>query len=334
MTRPPLGCDAVLLLAFGGPERMDDVRPFLENVVRGQSVPAERLDEVARHYEALGGRSPINAITAAQTSALSRALAARGVSIPVCFAMRNWSPSIRDVLAALAVSSTSEVAASEVAASEKRVLAVILTAHASEAGIDRYTEAVDAALHELGRRAPRVDYVEGFHAHPGFVAAHCEHVLSAFQHLPEALRDEAKLVFTAHSIPVTMAERGHYVEQLHETARLVATAAGVSDYRVAYQSRSGSPRDPWLEPDVSEEIRAQAAAGTRALVISPIGFVCDHVEVLYDLDVEAKQLATSLGVTLVRARAANDHEGFIECLAELVFARLSLVAPAALQTEP
>lgn len=320
--------DAVLLLAFGGPERMEDVRPFLQNVVRGQSVPVERLDEVARHYELIGGRSPINASTAAQTSALSRALAARGAAIPVCFAMRNWSPSIRDVLSALAVSSKSDVAASE-----RRVLALILTAHESEAGIDRYKEAVDAALRELGERAPRVDYLEGFHAHPGFVAAHREHVLSALQQLPEVLRDGAKLVFTAHSIPVAMAERGVYVEQLQETARLVAAAAGVSDYSVAYQSRSGSPRDPWLEPDVNEVIRLQAAAGTRALVISPIGFVCDHVEVLYDLDVEAKQLATSLGVALVRARAPNDHQDFIECLAELVFARLSLVAPSALQTD-
>lgn len=311
--------DAVLLLAFGGPERMEDVRPFLENVVRGQSVPPERLDEVARHYEVIGGRSPINAITAAQTSALSRALAARGVSIPVCFAMRNWSPRIRDVLAALGGSP------------QRRLLAVILTAHESEVGIDRYKEAVALAQRELGEHAPRVDYVGSFHAHPGFVGAHGEHVLSALQSLPESLRATAKLIFTAHSIPVAMAERGVYVQQLEETARLVAGVAGVLDYQVAYQGRSGAPGEPWLEPDVNAVIRVEAAAGTRAVVVSPIGFVCDHVEVLYDLDVEAKQLAASLGVTLVRARAANDHEAFIECLAELVFDRLSLVDPGALQ---
>lgn len=313
MTR---GYDAVLLLAFGGPERMEDVRPFLENVLRGRPVPKERFESVVHHYEVIGGRSPINEITAAQTGALSRALSARGVSIPVCFGMRNWSPYIRDVLSALG------------GEGGRRVLALILSAHDSEASIDRYTETVNAALAELGSRAPTVDYVgeQRAHAriydHPGFVRAHSEHVLSAYQSLPDALRKDAKLLFTAHSIPVSMAARGAYVQQLETTARLVAKAVNVTDYALCYQSRSGSPRDPWLEPDINDVIRSEAAAGHKALVLSPIGFVCDHVEVLYDLDVEAKQIATELGVAVARARAANDHAGFIECLADLVCAKL------------
>lgn len=305
------GYDAVLLLAFGGPERMEDVRPFLDNVLRGRPVPPERFESVVHHYEVIGGRSPINEITAAQTSALSRALAARGYALPVCFGMRNWTPYIRDVLAALGGDGG------------RRVLALILSAHQSEAGIDRYTEAVDAALVELGARAPVVEYVGGFHAHPGFIRAHSEHVLSAFQGLPDALRDQAKLIFTAHSIPVSMAARGAYVEQLQETARLVAQNANVAQYELCYQSRSGSPRDPWLDPDVNDVIAAHGARGTQAIVLSPIGFVCDHVEVLYDLDVEAKQIAVNLGITFARARAANDHPAFIEALADLVTARLS-----------
>jgi len=308
--------DAVLLLAFGGPERMEDVRPFLENVLRGRPVPKERFDEVVHHYEVLGGRSPINEITAAQTSALSRELLSHGVSMPVCFGMRNWAPYIRDVLAALGGDGG------------KRVLALILSAHQSEAGVDRYTEAVNEALVALGALAPQVDYVggvhahAGFHAHPGFIRAHSEHVLSAFQSLPEGLRADAKLIFTAHSIPVSMAARSSYVEQLNETARLVAASAGVPTYEICYQSRSGSPRDPWLDPDVNDVVRAYAARGTKAIVLSPVGFVADHVEVLYDLDVEAKQIANDLGVAVARARAANDHPGFIEALRDLVLSRV------------
>jgi ferrochelatase len=308
--------DAVLLLAFGGPERMEDVRPFLENVLRGRPVPKERFDDVVHHYEVIGGRSPINEITAAQTGALSRALAARGLSIPVCFAMRNWTPYIQDVLAALG------------GEGGRRVLALILSAHDSEASIDRYTDAVNAALTALGSRAPSVDYVGHGRAHariydhPGFVRAHSEHVLSAFQSLPDALRSDAPLIFTAHSIPVSMAARGPYVQQLQATARLVAQAVGTERYQLCYQSRSGSPRDPWLDPDVNDVIRAAAAAGTKAVVLSPIGFVCDHVEVLYDLDVEAKQIAQEVGIAVARARAANDHAGFIECLADLVCAQM------------
>lgn len=322
MTRAPL-YDAVLLLAFGGPERMEDVRPFLANVLRGRPVPPARLEEVVHHYEVLGGRSPINEITAAQTSALSRELLSRGVSLPVCFAMRNWAPYIRDVLSALAGGGGGDAG--------RRVLVLILSAHHSEAGVDRYTEAVNEALTVLGPRAPQVDYAGGFHAHPGFIRAHSENVLSAFQSLPESLRTDAKLIFTAHSIPVSMAARCPYVEQLNETARLVAAAIGILGYEVCYQSRSGSPRDPWLEPDVNDVVRAHAARGTKAIVLSPIGFVCDHVEVLYDLDVEARQIANDLGVVVARARAANDHPGFIGALADLV---LSRVRPLSVQSSP
>lgn len=277
------GYDAVLLLAFGGPDGMED---------------------------------PNHAVTAAQTSALSRTLAARGVLLPVCFAMRHGAPSIRDVLSALG------------GEGGKRVLALILSAHPSQASIDGYVESLNYARTQLGSRAPSIQYAGDskgharFYDHPGFIRANSEHVLSAVQSLPAALRDDARLVFTAHSIPVAVAARSPYVEQLHETARLVAAAVGMPKYELCYQSGGGRADAAWLGPDVKDVVRTHAAAGHKALVLSPVGFVCDQPEVLYDLDVEAKELAVELGVTVARARVANDHPAFIEALADVVLAEL------------
>jgi protoporphyrin/coproporphyrin ferrochelatase len=302
----PASCDAVLVIAFGGPESMDEVRPFLARVLAGRPVPPERLEEVVHHYELIGGRSPLNEITRRQAHALQAALASGGSTLPVAIGMRNSAPFIVDTLRELSARGC------------RRVLGVIMAAHESEASHGRYREAVLAAQRELGADAPEVHYSAGFHDHPGFIAANVAHTRAALLQLPEAERAGAPLLFTAHSIPTAIAERSPYVQQITRSAALVTAELGAGSPLIAYQSRSGSPRDPWLEPDVNAVIRAQAAQGVRALVLCPIGFVCDHVEVLYDLDVEAAQTARTAGVTLARAQAVNDHPEFIAALAARV----------------
>jgi ferrochelatase len=298
------GHDAVLMLAFGGPESLDEVRPFLQRVLAGRPVPPERFEEVVRHYERIGGRSPLGEITRRQAQALEAALARQGLALPVAIGMRNSAPFIADALRELHTRGC------------RRALGVIMAAHESEASHGRYREAVRAARQELGEHAPEVEYTAGFHDHDGFIAANAEHVRAALLRLPEAQRATAQLVFTAHSIPTAVAERSPYAQQIAQSAALVAGALGVDELLIAYQSRSGSPRDPWLEPDINALIREQAASGARALVLCPIGFVCDHVEVLYDLDVEAAETARAAGVALARAQAVNDHPAFIAALAQ------------------
>jgi ferrochelatase len=299
--------DAVLVIAFGGPESLEEVRPFLRRVLAGRPIPEARFEAVAHHYEVIGGRSPGPEISRRQTRALEAALRARGIALPVVLGMRNSAPFLADAL--------SEIAAH----GGRRALGLILAAHESEASHGRYRGSVAAAQKELGAHALEVAYSGSFHTHPGFVRANAEHLSRALATLPAP--DAAKLVFTAHSIPTSM--QHPYVAQLEDSARLVAAAVGPGDYRIAYQSRSGAPSDPWLEPDINAVIREEAAAGTRVLALCPLGFVCDHVEVLYDLDIEAAQTAKEAGVQLVRAAAANDHPAFIEALADTVCQTLS-----------
>lgn len=295
------GPDAVLLLAFGGPEQMDEVRPFLRSVLHGRPVPPERFEEVVGHYAALGGRSPLPAITRRQLAALRAALTARGETLPVGLGMRHSAPSIPLALTELA------------AGGATRVRAVVLAAHESPASHGRYRDATAEALTSLSEAAPEVDFAPSFHAHPGFVRANVDGLLRA----RAAAGDAAPVIFTAHSIPCAVADRCDYVAQLAETARLVAAGAGTARYRIAYQSRSGSPRDPWLEPDVREVIREEAARGAMDVVVAPVGFVCDHMEVVYDLDVEAAEVARDAGIQLHRAATAGDHPDFIAALADL-----------------
>jgi ferrochelatase len=296
--------NAVMLIAFGGPERIDEVRPFLGRVLAGRPVPPARFEEVVHHYEQIGGRSPLGEITRKQAAALEAALAHAGLELPVSIGMRHSAPFLRDTLGAVRARGAS------------RVLGVIMAAHEGPASHGRYREAAEAALHELGDAAPALQYSAGFHLHEGFIAANAEHVRAAFAHLPAALHADARLVFTAHSVPASSATP--YAAQIAESAQRVAAALGVREHRIAYQSRSGSPRDPWLEPDVNDVIRDEAARGTRAIVLCPIGFVCDHVEVLYDLDVEAAQTARDTGVALARASSAGVHPAFIAALADRV----------------
>jgi len=298
-----MSADAVLLIAFGGPTQPSEIRPFLENVVRGRRIPPERLDEVAHHYELIGGRSPLNALTFQQAEGLAAAL---GGTVPVYVGMRNWAPYLADTLATMAD------------AGIRRAVGLILSPHATEASRERYIETVDAGRAALGARAPEIQYVPTWHLHPLFIEAVAENVGEALGQLPPARGAEAMLVFTAHSVPTAMAATSPYVAEIGASSRAVAERLGHPRWQIAYQSRSGSPRDPWLEPDVNDALRTLAGAGTRDVVIVPIGFVCDHVEVLYDLDVEARATAAQLGLGFVRASAVNAGPRFVAMLADVV----------------
>ncbi|MFZ0680766.1 ferrochelatase [Candidatus Binatus sp.] len=298
-------CDAVLMIGFGGPTRADEVRPFLDNVLRGRPIPRERYEEVVHHYDLLGGRSPYNELTMRQAAALRTHLQRKNVHVPVAVGMRNWTPYISTSLRALADSAA------------RRVLAFIMAAHRSEASFERYRATVNDALAELGEAAPEVVYPESWHDDPLFVSAVASRAREALSRLDPPERSRARLIFTAHSIPLAMAQAGPYVEQLKQSARIVAADLGIDSWQFAYQSRSGSPRDAWLEPDIKETLRGLDA---KTAIVVPIGFLCDHVEVLYDLDIEAAQVARDAGIRMERAPTVGDHPLFIEMMASIVAA--------------
>ncbi|MEX2221100.1 MAG: ferrochelatase [Candidatus Rokuibacteriota bacterium] len=298
--------DSVLLIAFGGPERAEDVRPFLQIVTAGRRIPPARLEEVAHHYDLMGGRSPLNALTRRQAEGLRAALAAAGPALPVGVGMRNWHPFLHETLAEMKDRGC------------RKALGIILSSLQTEASWSRYVEDVAAAREKVGPDAPEVLYAPPWSEHPRFIEAMADRARAALEGIASARRADARLVFTAHSVPVSMAAGSPYAAQLETAARAIASALGRSAWSVAYQSRSGSPRDPWLEPDVGDVVRALARDGARDVLVVPVGFVCDHVEILYDLDVEAKAVAEASGVGFYRAAAANDHPAFIAMLADLV----------------
>lgn len=305
----PHAFDAVLLISFGGPQGRDDIRPFLANVLRGRRVPPERIEEVAHHYELFDGVSPITELTTRQAEGLRQRLADAGTALPVFVGMRNWHPYLADTLAEMSRRGL------------RRAIGVILAAQASYSSCEQYRENVlDArqAVRDRGLADVEVTYVPGWHTHEGFIAANALNVRHAIAQLPPSLQAGARVVFTAHSIPLPMAERSRYREQLLDSSREVARRAGLSDWALVYQSRSGRPQDPWLEPDVCEYLRAAADEGLAAAVLCPIGFVCDHVEVLYDLDREAADAAREVGLALTRADAVNDSPAFLDTLADVV----------------
>ncbi|HEV2169818.1 MAG TPA: ferrochelatase [Candidatus Binatus sp.] len=295
------------MIGFGGPTRADEVRPFLDNVLRGRPVPRERYEEVVHHYDLLGGRSPYNDLTMRQADALRAELAKRNVRVPVAVGMRNWTPYIADSLRSL----TDDGA--------QRVFGFIMAAHRSEASYERYQANVIEARTALGEAAPEIVYPQPWHDHPLFVAAVASRAREAISRLDPPDRSRARVILTAHSIPVAMAQAGPYVEQLTQSARMVASDLGIDTWQFAYQSRSGSPRDPWLEPDIKETLRNLDA---KIAVVVPIGFLCDHVEVLYDLDVEAAQVARDAGIQMERAPTVGDHPLFIEMMASIVAAHV------------
>ena len=300
--------DAVLLIGFGGPTRRADVRPFLRNVLRGRRVPPARIEEVARHYELFDGVSPLTAITRRQADGLRERLAAGGPDLPVFVGMRNWHPFLDDTLAEMS------------AAGVGRALGIVLAAHHSYSSCGQYRQNVAQARRTLRLRGAadvEVLFAPGWHAHAGFVEANARRIDAARQALPEDVRQAARIVFTAHSIPASMAAVCRYEAELRETAALVAKRLRTDDQVLVYQSRSGRPGDPWLEPDVCDYLRDAHERGLGAAIVAPIGFVADHVEVLYDLDTEAAGVCRALGLPMRRAAAANDHPAFLDALADV-----------------
>ena len=304
--------DAVLIVAFGGPQGPADVRPFLANVLRGRRVAPERVEEVAHHYELFGGVSPLTELTMRQAELLRMRLRERGAALPVYVGMRNWHPFLTDTLAEMS------------RAGVRRAVGFIAAAQRSYSSCTQYRENVDAARAALRQTGlPDVDivYVGDWHTHPGFIEANADHVRDALDRLPAGVRDHARVIFTAHSIPVAMAERFPYQQQLQETAQAVAGTlrpGGARDHALVFQSRSGRPEDPWLGPDVCDYLREEAGRGLPAAVLSPIGFLCDHIEVLYDLDEEAAAVCRDAGLPMARAKSVNDHPRFADTMADVV----------------
>jgi ferrochelatase len=304
------GYDALLVVSFGGPEGMDDVMPFLENVTRGRNVPRERLEAVAHHYERFGGVSPINRQNRDLIAALEIELREHGIDLPIAFGNRNWHPFLEDALRELEASGA------------RRVLAFFTSAYSSYSSCRQYREDIHRAQEAVGPGAPEVLKLRAFYNHPGLVEANVDRVRAAYEQIPEERRAATPIVFTAHSIPSAMAERCRYADQLAETGRLVAETVGVEDWALVYQSRSGPPHVPWLEPDVLDHLQALSDQGAKDVVISPVGFVSDHLEVLYDLDIEAVDLGTELGLNVVRAATAGTHPAFVSMIRELIEERL------------
>jgi ferrochelatase len=300
--------DSVLVVSFGGPQGPDDIRPFLANVLRGRRVSPERVEEVAHHYELFGGVSPITAITRRQAEGLRLRLDAAGHPLPVYVGMRNWHPLLPDTMREMH------------AAGLRHAIGFITAAQHSYSSCQQYRENVAAARVELRKAGHDVEvtFVRSWFDHPLFIEANAVHVREALARLPESARAGARLVFTAHSIPLQMAQASLYETQLKESARLVAEQAGMQDWALVYQSRSGRPGDPWLEPDVCDYLRRERAAGLAAAVVCPIGFVSDHIEVLYDLDREAADASREVGLMMARAESVNDDPRFLDMMADVV----------------
>ncbi len=305
------GYDALLVVSFGGPEGPDDVVPFLENVARGRRVPRERLREAAAHYERFGGVSPLPVQCRALVAALEAELDRHGPRLPVYWGNRNWHPMLADTVRRMAEDGV------------RRALAFVTSPYAGYSGCRQYLEDIASARAAVGERAPAVDKLRLFYNHPGFVEPLVERAAAALSRVPHERRSAARLVFTAHSIPRALAATCDYEAQLLETARLVAIPLGRTDWSMAYQSRSGLPSHPWLDPDVVDHLRALAAGGARDVVIVPIGFVAENMEVRYDLDVEAKGRALELGLDMVRAETVGTHPRFVRMIRELVQERRS-----------
>ena len=309
--------DALIVVSFGGPEGIDDVIPFLENVLRGKNVPHERLLAVAKHYELFGGVSPLNAQNRQLITSLEREFDAHGPHLPIYFGNRNWHPLLADTLNRMRADGV------------KRALAFVTSAYSSYSGCRQYLENIAAARELVGADAPVVEKIRAFYSHPEFIRANAEQIQVALAQIPE--RESAHIVFTAHSIPHSMAANCDYVRQLAETARLVFQELAIGNrapraYSLAYQSRSGPPAQPWLEPDICDHLKTLKDSGVDNVVVAPVGFVSDHVEVLYDLDYEAQQVSTELGMKMRRASTAGGHPAFIKMIRELVLERMDPTA--------
>ena len=303
--------DALLLLSFGGPEGHDDVMPFLRNVAAGHGIPEERLATVAEHYHHFGGVSPINAQNRALMDALHAEFSAHGIKLPIYFGNRNWRPFVADTVREMRD------------AGVHRALVFVTSVFNSYSGCRQYREDVMRACTSVGEGAPIFDKLRSCYNHPGFIDAMAARVSDALAAFPEPERDSARVIFTAHSIPLSQATHSDYVPQLEEACRLVMERLGRDGHALVYQSRSGSPHSPWLEPDILDHLKREKNAGVQRVVLAPIGFLSDHMEVIYDLDTQAKELARELGLEMVRAGTVGAHPSFVHAIRELVLERMT-----------
>lgn len=307
----PHALDAILYLSFGGPEGQDDVLPFLERVTAGRGIPRERLEEVGEHYRLFGGVSPINAQNRAVIGSLEAVLERDGPDLPVYFGNRNWEPLLTDTLRRMADDGV------------RRAAAFVTSAFSSFSGCRQYRQDIAAAREEVGPDAPEILKLRVFYDHPGFIEPQANRVNIALHAIPEDRRADARIVYTAHSIPLAMAETSAYVAQLEEACRLVSQRLVVdADHDLVYQSRSGPPSVPWLEPDILDHLEVLAGSAIRDVVVVPIGFVSDHLEVAFDLDIEAAACAAELGLNMVRAGTVGADPAYVRMIRDLVVERM------------
>ncbi|HEY6339510.1 MAG TPA: ferrochelatase [Candidatus Sulfotelmatobacter sp.] len=304
--------EAILVVSFGGPESPEDVIPFLETVLRGRNVPRERLLAVAEHYYHFGGKSPINQQTRELIAALEAELAAHGPKLPVYWGNRNWHPFLAETLQQMKKDGV------------RGALGFVTSAYSSYSGCRQYREDIARARQEVGEGAPEVDKLRVFFNHPGYIDATAERLAEALAAVPQGARENVQVVYVAHSIPISMAATSDYVRQLEEVRELVSQKLGVSNDALVYQSRSGAPGQPWLEPDILDYLRTVRARDlASAVVVAPISFISDHMEVLYDLDIEARQLCDSLPLAMTRAKTVGVHPKFVAMIRDLIMERVN-----------
>jgi protoporphyrin/coproporphyrin ferrochelatase len=302
--------DAILVVSFGGPESREEVIPFLENVLRGRNVPRDRLLAVAEHYYHFGGKSPINQQIRELIAALEIELAQYGPKLPVYWGNRNWHPMLAETIQKMKQDGV------------RRALAFVTSAYSSYSGCRQYREDIVRAQNEVGPGAPEIHKLRAFFNHPSFIEAAEEPLHDALRQIQADARENVQIVYTAHSIPLSMAQTSDYVRQLEEVRRILSARLGISNDALVYQSRSGAPGQPWLEPDILDYLRDVKARNlASAVVLAPIGFISDHMEVLYDLDVEARQLCDALALPMVRAKTVGVHPKFIQMIRELILER-------------
>jgi ferrochelatase len=302
--------DAILVVSFGGPESREDVIPFLENVLRGRNVPRERMLAVAEHYYHFDGKSPINQQTRELILALENELAQHGPKLPVYWGNRNWHPMLADTLRKMKQDGI------------RRALAFVTSAYSSYSGCRQYREDIARAQAEVGEGTPEIDKIRAFFNHPGFIEATEGRLRDALSKIPDSARENPQIIYIAHSIPISMAATSDYVRQLEEVRKLVSERLGITNDVLVYQSRSGAPGQPWLEPDILDYLRDVKSRNlASAVVLAPISFISDHMEVLYDLDIEAQQLCESLALPMVRAKTVGVHPNFIGTIRELILER-------------
>jgi protoporphyrin/coproporphyrin ferrochelatase len=315
----PSAYDAVVLVSFGGPEGPDDVLPFMQNVTRGRGIPAERLVQVSQHYNLFGGVSPINGQNRQLIAALETEFALHGIELPIYWGNRNWTPYLADTMAQMKADGVG------------RALAFVTSAYSSYSGCRQYREDIIAARETLGDGAPVVDKIRVFYNHPGFIEPMVDGVLAALAELPEDVRNSTHLAFTAHSIPMANADSSDYVAQLRDASQLVAEAVfskiGVGlPWALVFQSRSGAPGQPWLEPDICDHLEMLHDFGAAGVLMVPIGFISDHMEVVYDLDTQAREKAAELGLPLARSATVGTDPRFVRMIRLLVQERIALAA--------